>query len=352
VQPPQRERRVAHPAVAVVPVALAAGRLGQRRGRGRHRRAGRRVRESLERECRALQVLAPPMVREAAAGEPVAPVMERGLEPLLGVGAVLGAVQAVPPPERDEPLLAFGQRVPGPRPVALDPDPQVGNQAQDGLPVARLGSRPILLDHLPPRRRAPVVEHRLAHGLDLNRALDALDVPHQHVIGIVVGRRPRVRRLVGVGVVPGPDRQPIMDDDPARRGHPCGLENHRARHAAHRQRHDRPVRANAERACPPVQQRPEHARRVEPGHAHPLDAAVGGDQRAGVAVPQETVVRDRRERRSAAERQIVGRNRDARARRRRSVYIPDPRRDPGSGPWWRQIGMSPSRARRDPGSGP
>ena len=33
VQPPQRERRVAHPAVAVVPVALAARRLGQR-GRG------------------------------------------------------------------------------------------------------------------------------------------------------------------------------------------------------------------------------------------------------------------------------------------------------------------------------
>ena len=36
VQPPQREGRVAHPAVAVVPVALAAGRLGQR-GRQRPR---------------------------------------------------------------------------------------------------------------------------------------------------------------------------------------------------------------------------------------------------------------------------------------------------------------------------
>ena len=44
----QRERRVADPRVAVVPVALAARRLGQRRGEGRHRRPGRHVGEALD----------------------------------------------------------------------------------------------------------------------------------------------------------------------------------------------------------------------------------------------------------------------------------------------------------------
>ncbi len=42
------------------------------------------------------------------------------------------------------------------------------------------------------RRLAAVVEDRLADDLDLNAALDALDHAHQHVVGVVVGRRPRV----------------------------------------------------------------------------------------------------------------------------------------------------------------
>jgi hypothetical protein len=261
------------------------------------------------------------MVGEAAAGQPVAPVVERGLEALLGVGAVLGAVQAVPPPERDEPLLALGQRVPSPRPVALDPDPQVGDQPQDGLAVTRLGRRPILLDHLPPRGRAPVVEHRLAHGLDLNRALDALDVSHQHVIGIVVGRRPRVRGLVGVGVVPGPDRQPVMDDDPARRGHPRGLDDHRApaRSAPTAARPSRTGRRGTSRPAGPAAPRTRSASRT--GARTSTRYCRRGRPARRVAVRQERVVRDRRERRAAAERQVVGRDRDARAHRGRSVSI-------------------------------
>ena len=193
-------------------------------------------------------------------------------------------------------------------------------------PVGRLCGRPVLRDHLPARRRAPVVEHRLAHRLDLDRALDALDHAHQHVIGVVVGRRPRVRRLVGVVVVPRPDRQPVVDDDPPRRGHPRRLEDHRPRHVAHRQRHDHPVRPDPERARAPVQQRPEHARRVEPRDAHPLDAAVGRDQRARVAVRQEPVVGDRRERRAAAERRVVRRDRDARAHGAGGAYPSRPGR--------------------------
>ena len=46
----------------------------------------------------------------------------------------------------------------------------------------------------PRRRHAAVVEHGLAHELDLDLALEALDRAHQHVVGVVVGRRPGVRR--------------------------------------------------------------------------------------------------------------------------------------------------------------
>ena len=52
-----------------------------------------------------------------------------------------------------------------------------------------------------------------------------------------------------------------------------------------------------ERSCGAVEQAAEDARRVEPGHAEPVDAAVRRDQRAGVAVGEEGVVGDRRERR-------------------------------------------------------
>ena len=54
-----RERAVPDPGVAVVPVALAAGLLGQPRGGRGDRRAGRRVGHELERHRRAGDHLAP-----------------------------------------------------------------------------------------------------------------------------------------------------------------------------------------------------------------------------------------------------------------------------------------------------
>ena len=72
VQRLQRERRVPDPREAVVPVALPAGRLGER-GRGRrHGRAGRHVGEALDRERRALDRVAPAVV-----GEPGRPSQRR-----------------------------------------------------------------------------------------------------------------------------------------------------------------------------------------------------------------------------------------------------------------------------------
>ena len=61
------ERRVAQPAEAVVPVAHAADELRQRRGGRGDDPAGRRVRERLERDQRALDLVGPPTRRRWSA---------------------------------------------------------------------------------------------------------------------------------------------------------------------------------------------------------------------------------------------------------------------------------------------
>ncbi len=89
VEAPQRERRVAHPAVAVVPVPLAAGRLGERGRRRRDQRAGGRVGEALQREGRPLEVAPPRVVGELALVQPAAPEVRGLVDHLprrLGVG--------------------------------------------------------------------------------------------------------------------------------------------------------------------------------------------------------------------------------------------------------------------------
>ena len=148
-------------------------------------------------------------------------------------------------------------------------------------------------DRLPPRHRRPVVEHRLADHLDLHLPLDALDHAHQQVIGVVVGRRARVAGALLV-VVPLTDRQRIDHANPALRRHPRRLDHVRARQVAPAGRHVDPVGPDPEAPGPAIEHRREHARGVEVRQTQPLHRAVGGDQRPGVAVGQEAVVRDRR----------------------------------------------------------
>ena len=80
----EREGRVAHPAEAVVPVALAADLLGQRGGRRRRDRPGRGVEEQLERQRAADHGVAPRTVVGALRG-PAPPVGGRGFQPPLDV---------------------------------------------------------------------------------------------------------------------------------------------------------------------------------------------------------------------------------------------------------------------------
>ena len=96
-QPQQRvhrERRIPHPGVAVVPVALSADDLRQCRGRRRDDRSGRRVGEQLEHERRAVNHLAPP---PAVAGrrEPAAPERQGVLERRGGLLGLDGGVAAM-----------------------------------------------------------------------------------------------------------------------------------------------------------------------------------------------------------------------------------------------------------------
>ena len=220
VQAPQRERGVAHPAVAVVPVALAARRLRQRGRRRRHERAGGHEREALQHQRRALQVIAPGMVGIGAFGQPRCARSGSCGQVLLGLLGRARAAEPLGPGERAEALLAFAHRVAGVHAVALDAHAHVAEQAKLGAPVARVERVPALgagVRHAPLRRRRAVVEHRLAHHLELHLALDAFDHAHEQVVGVVVGRRARVAGALLV-VVPLADRQPVHH-----RSHPCGV---------------------------------------------------------------------------------------------------------------------------------
>ncbi len=117
VQAPQRERGVAHPGVAVVPVALAAGRLGQRGGGRGGDRAGGRERQALERQRAAGQVAAPAVVGEAAAGQPVLPVVRGPHQPPVGVRVGHRHV-TVPPGQHAKRVSPSFSSV---RPLAPDP---------------------------------------------------------------------------------------------------------------------------------------------------------------------------------------------------------------------------------------
>ena len=155
---------------------------------------------------------------------------------------------------------------------------------------------PIVADQRPLRRDAAVVEDGLADELDLDTAVDALDRAYEHVVGIVIGRGTRMRRDL-ILVIPRPDRERVANDDPARRRLPRRLEDVRAGLVRAGSGMGDRKGTEAERTRLPVEHAAEDARRVEGRDAEPVDGAVGCDQRTGVAVRQECVVRDRRERR-------------------------------------------------------
>ena len=251
----QRERRVAHPRVAVVPVPLAAAASRAARSCSAATVApGRHVGQALDRQRRTLE-----RVRSgwsgirARASQPrqnatVASIRAYGVLGVRRRGQVLG------PGERAERLARpCVQHVPGAHRAALDPDEHVGAEPEGLTGAGRVGGVTVPSTQRPGGRHPAVVERRLADQLDLDRALEALDRAHQHVVGVVVGRRPGVRRD-RVRALPGPHRQGVVDQHPATRGVPRRRHHVGAGHVGAGGRHVDAVRAEPERAGATVEQ--------------------------------------------------------------------------------------------------
>ena len=294
VHAPQGERGVPDPGEAVVVVAVAAGRLRERGAARRHEGAGRGVGEALQRERAALQVAAPRVVGELAAGQPVLPVVGGPDLALVGV-VVVGGRHGAAPGQGDEADVALLEQRAGAGLPAFEAQPHVGGEGQRdvGAVGARRGLVVALARVLPADVRAAVVEHRLAVHDRLHLARHAADGAQQDVLGLVVVGRAAVGQRAVVLVVPGADQQRVAHDDPAGGGGPAGLQDHRAGQVAAVGGHRDVHRRHPERARPPAEDGAEGARRVEARHAHPVDRAAGRDERGDLAVAEEAVVADR-----------------------------------------------------------
>ena len=112
VQRLEREGAVADPGVAVVPVPLAAGGLGQRSRQGGHGRAGRHVREPLDRQRGALDRVAPVVIRNPRPLQPGPPVANRRGEPRVRLLDVLRRGELLGPRERTVGAVARLEHVP------------------------------------------------------------------------------------------------------------------------------------------------------------------------------------------------------------------------------------------------
>ena len=131
---------------------------------------------------------------------------------------------------------------------------------------------------------------------DLDLPVDAAHGAQQDVVGVVV----RGRAAVGAGavalVVPRADQEHVADDDPAPARAPARLQHHRARQVAASRRHAHAGRREPEAPRVAVEHRPEDARRVHARQAQPLHAPARGHESGRLAVRQEAVVGDGRER--------------------------------------------------------
>ena len=178
------------------------------------------------------------------------------------VVGVLGRDEALLPGESAVRALARLEHVPPPNAVPLDPEREARREAERLPGPAGVGRVTVVSDERPCARNTSVVERGLADELDLDVPVQALDGPHEHVVGVVVGRRPRVRRD-GVLAFPRPHRQRVAHDDPAARRLPRRLEDVRAGHVDGRGRMVDAERREAEEPGLSVEQASEDARRVE-----------------------------------------------------------------------------------------
>ena len=104
--------------------------------------------------------------------------------------------------------------MPRPHAVALNPEREVTDEADGLTGAAGVSLLPAPVDECPFGGSPTVVVCGLADELELDFAVDALDSSHEHVVAVVVGRWPRVRRD-RVFVIARADRQRVANHDPA-----------------------------------------------------------------------------------------------------------------------------------------
>ena len=205
-----------------------------------------------------------------------------------------GAASPSGPREGTERAVARQQGVPRPDAVAFNAERQIGHEADRLVGTSRIGHMTAAVNQCPLGFGASVVEGGLADEFNLDAAFEALDRAHQHMVAVVVGRRPGVGsdRVLAIGRA---HRQRVTDDDPAPRGPPGGHEHVRPGFVVARGRMRDSERPEPKGARLPIEQAAEHARRVETWHAEPVDRAVRRDQSARMTVGEERVVRNRGE---------------------------------------------------------
>ena len=141
--------------------------------------------------------------------------------------------------------------------VPLDPQREVGLEADRLVPPSGVGRVPAF-DERPFGRFPAVVEDRLAHDLDLDGAVQALDRANEEMVGVVVRGRPGVRRDL-VRMLARAHRQGVAHDDPPGRGLPGRDQDVGPRVVVAGGRMADPERREAEEAGLAVEQAPEHA---------------------------------------------------------------------------------------------
>ncbi len=281
----QRERRVAHPCVAVVPVPRTTRHLWER-GRGcSHHRTGREVGQPVQHAAAEVDEIRPWAFVVLVQPRPRAPRLG-------GLGQAVADLWTRPDPgrfvgergvlERELGRVSRSQGEARRRGGRLGVERDRRGQDQ-GHGLGACGHASVEREQR--RRDGRVLGPRCVVDDHLDGPGDTDHPAHQGIHG-------PGPQLVTTFVAP--HHQRVGERDRAARGREGRLEHHRSVEVASARLEARPVgRSDRPMSGGVVEDPPEDGGRVEPGEAQPVDRAAPAHQRATSAVRQQRVVGDR-----------------------------------------------------------
>ncbi len=236
------------------------------------------------------------MVRNLGRAQPVTPEADRGRQRTERLVLVSRNVVTAPG-QRDEGRLALGERRTAVTASAHHAERDGARHLQVDITLRRGNNhRVVAVPLITPRATGrPVIELRATVHDGLDPAADACRDPHQRAHGAEISRSPVVVRPPSL-VLDRADGQEILDNHPSRRRLPGCFQHHRPRHVSAVLRNVDIGGTEPEHASGSVQQRPEHTRGIGSGQAQPFDRPVRRDQAALLAIRQEPIISNRRER--------------------------------------------------------